>query len=381
MQALGKLTDFPAADKSTYLNAASVALMYGAAEKAITAWQKDLAEFGTINFNEQAEQNVFNELHVAFARLMAAQPQDIAVGSSATEMLASLAWAIAPESKSNIVSTDIVFPSTVYPWARVARHTKAEIRLLKGVNAYADQEALLRLIDDKTSVVCISHVEYGSGQRYDLERLAEATHAHNALLVIDATQSAGAVPINAPSSGVDALVTAGYKWLCGPFGVAVMYLAPHLHTRLDPGLVGFRSNKNIWNLQADQVDFPDNASRFEFSTMAYGCALGLTESINYLLEIGVEQILDHNLKLADLLLEGLEAMQAEILSPRSHAERTSIVSARFPSKNSTDIVKGLAEAGIIVSPRRDFVRFSPHLYNNRNDIEHTLSELRRVLAR
>ena len=380
MNALGTLSDFPAANKSTYLNAASVALMYQGAQQAIARWNKDLAEFGTIHFNEQAEQDVFQGLHVACARLFAARPEDIAVASSATELLASLAWAVMPPAGSNIVGTDIVFPSTVYPWARVARHTGAEVRLLKGQNGYADPDALLELIDDDTAVVCISHVEYGSGQRYDLAKLADVAHQHDALLIVDATQSAGMIPINAPLSGADALISAGYKWLCGSFGVAVMYLAPHLQAQLDPGLVGFRSNKDIWQLETDHIDFPETASRFEFSTMAYGCALGLAESINYLVEIGIDQVLAHNLKLADILLDGLDELQAELISPRNEAERTSIVSARFPQKKSTDIVKGLGQANIIVSPRRDFVRFSPHLYNSSDDIEHTLAELTRVLG-
>ncbi len=381
MNALGTLADFPAANKSTYLNTASVALMYAPAEAAITAWQKDLAENGTINFDEQAEQDVFENLHVAFARLVGAQPTDIAVASSATELLASLAWAIAPPAGSNIVSTDIVFPSTIYPWARVARHTGAEVRFLKDGQDRADQSALIELIDENTAVICVSHVEYGSGQQYDLAQLAAVAHEHDALLVVDATQSAGAVPIDVMASGVDALVCGGYKWLCGPFGAAVMYLAPRWQTKLDPGLVGFRSNKDIWRFEADYMDFADNASRFEFSTMAYGCAIGLAKAIDYLVDIGIDNIFAHNLQLADGLLATLNEVGAEIISPQNAAERTSIVSARFPGKVSRDIVKALGEANIVVSPRRDFVRFSPHLYNSSNDIERTVIELKKILQK
>ena len=380
MNTLVSPNDFPAAKKSTYLNSASVALIYSKAHQAIADWQKDITEFGTINFNEKAEQNVFDDLHNAFAHLLHAQPEDIAVASSATELLASLAWAVAPPAGSNIVSTDIVFPSTIYPWARVARHTGAEVRLLKGKNGYANQDALFDLIDENTAVVCISHVEYGSGQRYDLAKLAEVAHLHNALLIVDATQSAGAVPIDAPKSGVDAIISGGYKWLCGPFGVAVMYLAPHLHTKLDPGLVGFRSNKDIWKFEAETIDLSDTASRFEFSTMAYGSAVGLTESINYLVKLGIDQILAHNMKLADQLLDGLDTLQAEVISPRRDAERSSIISVRFSQKTSKEIVTGLDKAGIVVSQRRDFVRFSPHLYNSSDEIEHTLEELKKILS-
>jgi len=364
--------DFPASGKSIYLNAANVALMYQGAEKAITEWQKDLAENGSINFDEIAEAAVLGDLHNAAARLFNALPADIAVGSSATELISSLAWAVAPGHGTNVVNTDIVFPSTLYPWLRVARHTNCEVRLAKGEDSYASPDDLIQLIDDRTAVVCLSHVEYSGGQCYDLKEMADVAHAHNALLVIDATQSAGAVPIDTQVCGVDALVTGGYKWLCGPFGAAVMYLAPHLQDKLDPGLVGFRSHKDMWDLQADRVEFPATAQRFEYSTMAYGCAIGLARSIDYIVDVGVERIFSYNKHLADLLIQGLEDLSVEIISPRSETERTSIVAARFPGKDPEEVAQKLKAAQVMVSARKDFVRFSPHLYNQSSDIERAL---------
>ncbi len=370
--------DFPASDKCTYLNAANVALMYQGAEKAIIEWQKDLAENGSINFDESAEATVFGDLHSAAARLFNARPEDIAVGSSATELISSLAWAVAPECKTNVVSTDIVFPSTVYPWLRVARHTNCELRLAKGQNSYANPDDVIQLIDNLTSAVCVSHVEYSGGQRYDLQKMADVAHDHDALLVVDATQSAGAVPIDVQACGVDALVTGGYKWLCGPFGAAVMYLAPHLQNQLDPGLVGFRSHKDMWDLQADRVEFPATAQRFEYSTMAYGCAIGLARSIEYLVDVGVARIFSYNIHLANLLIEGLEKRNVEIISPRNEAEQTSIVAARFPGKDPAEVARRLKAAQVMVSSRKDFVRFSPHLYNQPADIQQALDRIEEI---
>ena len=155
-------------------------------------------------------------------------------------------------------------------------------------------DAVLELIDDDTAVVCISHVEYGRGQRFDLASLAAAAHDHGALLVVDATQSAGAVPIDVQADALDVVLSSGYKWLCGPFGAAVMYLAPHLQAKLEPGVVGFRSHEDIWDLRTDQLDYARSARRFECSTMAYGCAIGLSHSIDFLLEVGVDRIYEHN---------------------------------------------------------------------------------------
>ena len=247
------------------------------------------------------------------------------MGSSATELLGSLAWAVAPEAGTNVVGTALAFPSTIYPWQRVAARTGCQIRLAEGDAGRVRLDDILGLIDEDTAVVCISHVEYGGGQRFDLASLAAAAHEHGALLVVDATQSAGAIPIDARADALDAVVSAGYKWLCGPFGAAVMYLAPHLQAGLAPGLVGFRSHQDMWDLRADRLDYPPTARRFEFSTMAYGCALGLSRSIEFLLDVGVDGIFEYNRQLADLLIEGLRGRDLEITSPldrcRAHSDR------------------------------------------------------------
>jgi selenocysteine lyase/cysteine desulfurase len=222
-------------------------------------------------------------------------------------------------------------------------------------------------------------VEYTGGQVYDLAALAEVAHGHGALLIVDATQSAGAIPIDAPDSGADAIVAGGYKWLCGPFGAAVMYLAPHLQNTLDPGFVGFRSHNNMWDLSPDRLEYPDTAKRFESSTMAFGCIKGLEKSIKYLTDIGIARIYDHNIALADRLIEGLNDLDVEVVSPMTPSERTSIVTCRIEGFNPREIVDSLKERNIVAHKRQDFLRFSPHVYNTDRDVDRALMELRSLL--
>jgi len=372
--------DFPASKKSVYLNTASVCLMYSGAERAVVEWTHDLAENGTIHFDEAAEERVFATLHESAARLFNCRPEEIAVGSSATELLASLAWAVAPAAGSNIVSTRLEFPSTIYPWARVARQTGAEVRLADTKRDDPQADDLLDLIDPRTAVVCVSDVIYSTGRRRDVAGLADAAHRSGALLVVDATQSAGAIPIDVGALGVDALITASYKWLCGPFGVAVMFLAPHLHERLEPGLVGFRSHERMWDLEADRLQLARNAHRFEFGTMAYGCAPGLASSIDYLLRMDVGRIFSRNKGLADLLTEGLRERNATILSPTADDARSSIVATRFAAMDVRRLAECLNEAGVVVSARGSVLRFSPHLYNDAGDIQQALAAIDRCLT-
>ena len=375
MKSIVSEKDFPTANKFVSLNAANVALMYHGAHQAIIEWQDDVALNGSNNFDENSEETIFGELHQVASRLINAGPEDIAVGSSATELLCSLAWAISPSKDQNVVSTEIVFPSTVYPWQRVASSTGCEIRLAKEKNNFIHIDEIITLIDQHTAVVCISHVEYGNGQTLDLHLLAEAAHEHGALLVVDATQSAGAIPIDVQACSVDALISGAYKWLCGPFGAAFMYLAPHLQTKLEPGLVGFRSHKNMWDLDANRIDYPQAAQKFEYSTMAFGCAVGLTKAINFLNTIGVENIFQYNRQLADILVTGLRSRDAVITSPLDGKDRSSIVTAYFENIDSKEIITGLKVAKVFVSSRASAMRFSPHLYNTVEDINSALAEI------
>lgn len=370
--------EFPVAQSCTYINAANVAPMYRPAATAITDWYRDVAENGSNHFNEEAEQTVFDDLHRQAARLFHASPTDIAVGSSTTELLSSLAWAVMPGPGTNVVSTDVSFPASVYPWRRVANHTGCEIRLARSQGDTVDPNRVKDLVDDNTAVLALSHVEFRSGQRWDLASFSEIAHRHGALLVIDATQSAGAVPIDAPGMGVDAVATGAYKWLCGPFGVAVMYLAPPLATRLEPGLVGFRSQVDIWDIRTDPPDYPEDASRFEFSTMAYGCSGGFAKSIEFLVDTGIERIFAYNQILADNLIDGLLSLGAEVTSPQTAAERSAIVTARFPNRDISDVAEHLKRFGVMVALRGDVIRFSPHLYNQMADVDRALDVISKM---
>jgi len=149
---------------------------------------------------------------------------------------------------------------------------------------------------------------------------------------------------------------------------------------LEPGLVGFRSHKNMWNLDANRIDYPQSAQKFEFSTMAFGCAVGLTRAINYLNDVGVENIFQHNRQLADSLIEGLHSRGAVFTSPLGDGSRSSIVRAHFENISSNKIIQSLKRAGVFVSQRGDSIRFSPHLYNSMSDIDRALAEIDNILV-
>ena len=379
MKPLVSPSDFPSASTFCYLNAANVSLTYSKAKTANEKWFEDVSLNGSNNFTEEKEESAFDQLHKTAADIVRAEPYEIAGGSSATELLSSLAWSISPKKGENIVSTSSAFPSTVYPWSRVAATTGAEMRLADSKKGFSTTDAIRSLIDENTSVVCISHTEFSNGYTYDLEKLSELTHKKGAILVVDATQSAGAIPIDVKKSRIDVLVAGSYKWLCGPFGSAFMYIRHNLAKRLNPGLVGFRSHKNMWDLDAARLRYNDNTSKFEFSTLAFGCILGLAESLHYLNGIGIENIYRYNFFLTDCLIDGLKKADAKIISSDKSKYRSPIITAKFKNKDSESMINDLRYAKIFVSQRKEWVRFSPHFYNTLDDIEFVISEIRKKL--
>jgi selenocysteine lyase/cysteine desulfurase len=223
-------------------------------------------------------------------------------------------------------------------------------------------------------------VQYATGLRFDAAELAALAHAHDAVLVLDASQSAGAAPIDVRAEDVDFLVATSYKWLCSSFGAAVCYVRPELLGDFRPPIVGWRSAVAPYALDAVELSLPPSARKLEFSTSGYGAGVALGGAIEYVLAIGIERVLAHDLALATRLRDGLEELGAEILTPREDDRRIGIVTARFPGRDGEAVATRLNEAGIVVSPRFGSTRFSVHLFNDENDVDRALEVTAAVLA-
>ncbi len=376
---LAPRADFPALEDYAYLNSASISIMARPVREAMERFTRRILHAGTVSLDEEAEVQALEIAREQAARLIGAHPDTVAITSSATEGLGQLAWGIRP--KGNVVSIDIEFPSVVYPWLRVSKETGAEVRLARCKEDPASLrfEDVAALVDRRTSVICVSHVQYATGHRLDLKDLADLAHANGAILVVDATQSAGVAPIDVSRDGVDALVAAAYKWLCGPFGAAILYLSPALAERLEPVLVGWRGTADMWSFDATELTYAPSLRRFEFSTMSYMSGFGLGEALRYLHSIGVDAIFEHDLSLSGQLIEGLDRLGAQVLTPREPSRRSGIVTARFPGHDGEKVAAELNRRKVIVSPRFGSTRFSTHFFNSRDDIERALSVLAAIL--
>ena len=374
--------DFPLVRELTYLSTASVGLVPESVQADARRFDHDVSSRGTTWFDEIEELRVLDGARAAAASVFSVSQDEIAVVSSATELLCQLAWHVRPVAGENVVSLDCEFPSVVYPWLRVARDTGAEVRLLpvRDDPAALSVNRLATLVDSNTRVICVSHVQYWNGALLDLGELSRLAREAGAVLIIDATQSAGAVPIDLAATPVDALVAGGYKFLCGPFGAAVGYVSSTLLEGLVPAFAGWRTADDAYSFDATALRIAPTARRLEFSTMNYTAALSLGAAIGYINSIGVSRIRQHNGELGQELLDGLVRLGAEVVSPPGPAARGSAVTARFPGRDGEAVAAELNASGVIVSPRVGTTRFAPHFYNSSEDIGRALSVLEGILA-
>jgi selenocysteine lyase/cysteine desulfurase len=375
---------FPALEEMCYLNTASIGLMPVSAQFAAERFGRKLGLYGTTGFDEATEVGALDAARRAAAAMVNAPSELVAMTTSMTEAMSQIAWSLRPAEGSNVVSVDFEFPSVPYPWMRVARETGAEVRLVRASDHPGELslEAVAELVDEATEVIAVSHVQYSTGYRFDISALADLAERHGAWLIVDATQSMGAVPLDVSDGRIDALLCAGYKWLCGPFGAAVCYVGRRLLERLDPPFVGWKSAQEPYAMDASRLQLARSpVDRLEYSTMAYGAGVALASSIDYVRSVGVETIREHNLRLGATFHDGLEELGAEVLSIREDEHRTGIVTARFPGLDGEEVAGWLNRSGVIVSPRFGSTRLSVHFYNTDEDVALALRTIRAVLQR
>ena len=166
-------------------------------------------------------------------------------------------------------------------------------------------EALVQNIDERTSVVAVSYVQFATGTRTDIHRLREASRRVGALLVVDVTQAAGAIPIDAKGWDADVVVCSGYKWLGGHGGVGLAVMSPEF-LKQPPPAPGWMGAPDPFDMQATRLPLANDARRYTQSTMSYVSLKGLTVAIAELLAMGPERIEAHAASLATLLIEELD---------------------------------------------------------------------------
>jgi selenocysteine lyase/cysteine desulfurase len=312
-----------------------------------------------------------------FARLVGATEDEIAFVTNTSTGLNIAAHMLDYPSGSNIVTTDLEYPSVVYPW--LGQRLNVKVRYVKNVNGEILLEDVEKAVDDSTVALAVSHVEYVNGFRHNLRSLAEIAHEHGAYLIVDAIQSAGVIPIDVKRDDIDFLTAGCYKWLLGPAGAGFLYVRKELIEKFEPPFIGWASVKpevfdtidfwDIWTLKLSE-----NASRFEVGWPSVYSLVGASASLQLLLDTGISNIEKRVLALTSRLIEAVKERRLRLQTPEEPECRSGIVN--FLVDKPERLVKKLGKKGIVVSARSHGLRVSPHFYNSEEEIERLVKELK-----
>jgi selenocysteine lyase/cysteine desulfurase len=346
---------YPGLADQVYLDVAAVGLVSTRVEAAAAEMTAAHARLGAAAGSAWSE-NVARGRQ-AVASLIGGSADRVAFTQNTSTGMALVANGIDWAPGDKVVVPAGEFPSAFYPWTQVRRHG-VEVREIPMVAGRADLDALPALVDARTRVLAISTVQYTSGYRYDLGRLVACTR--DALLVVDGTQSVGALTVDI--EGIDVLAVSAHKWMLGPLGIAFVHFSPRAMERLHPSVVGWLSVEQPFDFD-HEPRLASDGRRFESGTENAAGIAGLTAAIAIVLEAGIgaveRWILDRTAELAELL--GATPRGSGILIAPGDAA----------------LHERLLAAGVRCSLRGGGVRFSPHYYTSRADLEFVAGVVRR----
>lgn len=366
---------FPVTEQAIYFNHAAISPPPITTIRAIEAQLKDVQENGSKNYRrwlavkERARELIAGLLGVR-------RPEQVAFMRNTADALSTVANGLNWRAGSNIVTCSHEFPSNIYPWLRVRDAYGVEVRMCDERDGRVDPDELESLIDRNTRVVAISHVQYASGFRTDLERLGRVARKHDALFVVDTIQALGVIPTDVEAELIDVAAGGSHKWLLGPEGVGYLYLSDRARERIQPTLVGWISVPD----PEDYLNFdqPWNSGTLAWETGTGPTALihGLHASLELLNGQGVQNIADYLEELTDYLCERLREKKYEVVSSRARGEKSQIVCVRhLDGIPAMELYAHLMARKIVTAPRCTRLRIAPHLYNTSHEVDELIEAL------
>ena len=381
ISALSDRGHYSSLEESIYLNQASLGLVGESAVAAMHAFLDDIGRHGNMKLTDSEEVGLFAPLRESAAKLFCCPQEQLAIVGSAGEMLSQLPYLFDPPRGSKVLAVASDFPAITRPWIACAERRGLELHFVEETPDEDLTDSILAAIDEATAVVTVSFVQFSTGSRIDCRRLRAVTRAVGARLVLDVTQAAGALPIDAAAWQADVMVCSGYKWLGGHGGVGLAVMSPEFLERPPPA-PGWMGAADPFDLQATRLPLAPDARRYTQSTMSYISIVGLGVAIEELLRLGPTRIEDHAKALAAGLLDRLESTgwrpYRRLLDP---AASSHIVTLGHPTAAAEATLQALLDARIICSLRNGRVRVSLAHYNNEADVGAVVEALQAAAAR
>ena len=321
-----------------------------------------------------------DEARELFAGILGGDPDGVALLPAVSYGIAVAANNLTLRPGGRIVALGEEFPSNVYAWMDMADRNGGELVTVSRPQGLDWTSAVLDAVVERTEIVTLPHCHWTDGGLIDLIRVGERTREVGASLVIDATQSIGAMPFPLDEASPDFLVTGSYKWLLGPYSSAFMWVAPQHREG--------RPLELSWITRANSDDFPQlvqytrefraGARRYDVGeTSNFALMPAVIAALRQTLEWGVQEIYEYIGALTDRLAAGVSEIGLSV-APR-HLRSRHLVGVYLAGRPAEAIAAAMASAGVYVSVRGDAVRVSPHVYNDEVDIDRLVEVLRTTL--
>jgi selenocysteine lyase/cysteine desulfurase len=371
---------FPIFEQRVYINSCSQGALSDAVRDAYARYLDDWDEKGApweywVERGEAAR--------AVFARLVNADPDEVAVTTSLSAGVAALASGLRYAGpRSTIVMTDSEFPTIGQIWhAQQARGARVTI-VPEEADGTIPLEHFDAAIDDETLLVSITHVCYRTGAMLDVERVVHLAHERGALVLLDAYQAVGSLPVDVRELDVDFLAAGVLKYLLGSAGLGFFYCRRGLAERIWPTATGWFADRDIFEMDHRDYSPAPTAARFQSGTPPIPAIYAGIAGMELMEEIGIEETREHVLGLQSRLIEGLDELRARVVTPRRPKRRGALICVA--STDVRELVRVLGREGIVTSERDGNLRISAHCYNSTEDVDAVLASLarhRRLLAR
>lgn len=362
----------PAINNWTYLNAAACGLTPKFAKEATDKWWEDKLTNGSVNYHTW-EENA-EKTRKKFGKLINASEREIAYTMNTSQAINIAVNGIDFKKGDNVIANRLDFPSIYLPWLTV-KNKGVEIRCVKIENNRIPVENIEKLIDEHTKVISISSVQFKTGFRCDLEEIGKICKENGIYFVVDAIQSLGAIEMDVKKYNIDLLATACYKWLLGPDGIGFLYCNKDIQEDIAATNIGWMSTTDPWSFPT-KIDLHPSAKKFESGTLPWPLIYSMDAIFDFFNEISVKKVQSHIFNLLDYLIEELQKLDVQIISPLNKDERSGILT--FDVKNRDKLAEIYQNNKVRISVR-DGIRVSPHIYNTTEDIDRLVSILKKFL--
>jgi cysteine desulfurase/selenocysteine lyase len=363
-------------EDATYMNTAAQGAMPKVSLKAVQAameWKK----FPHL-MPDSGYFDVPNRIRTSVAKLIGGKAEEVALTSGASTGMAAVAYGLTWKPGDEVITPTGEFPLQYSTWKPMEEREGIRLKIVAPRERFLSADDLIAAMTPRTRLVSASLVRFDDGARLDAARVAAACHAQGALLLLDASQCCGAMPMDVTELGVDFVVSAGYKWLLGPYGTGFFWAKSEHSSQMRPGpfywMAAHTSHQFGSVSNMDPKPVPGSRRWDVAETSNYFNLAALDASLELVLKIGPEAIAEHLRELIELMYARLPKDRCVPASPLE-AERRGpygCFAARSAEKTA-ELYERLSEKKVIVSLREGNIRVSPFVYNTERDIDRLIS--------